>query len=63
MAHYTIIIDKLGDTKIEAEGFTGTACENATQAVELALAGKEVSKDHKPEYYEETRQAEENLRF
>lgn len=51
MPRYTIIVDKLGDTKIEAEGFTGAACEDATKAVELALAGKSVHKDHTDDYF------------
>lgn len=52
MGTYTMKISKLGDIKIDAEGFVGESCENATKAVELALAGKQESKDHKPEYYE-----------
>lgn len=64
-ARYTVTINKLGDAKVEAEGFVGVSCEDATKAVELALAGKDVRKDYKDEYYEagEGQHATENLRF
>ena len=46
---YTVKVDKFGRVKIDAEGFTGTACVEATQAVELALGGGG-KRETKPEY-------------
>ena len=42
-------VSRLGDTKIDAEGFTGTGCVEAPQAIELALGGGG-KRDLKPEY-------------
>lgn len=42
-------INKFGDTKIDAEGFAGTSCVEATQAIELALGGGG-KRNLKPEY-------------
>lgn len=42
-------IDKEGNARIEAIGFTGPACEAATKFVEEALGGK-VSRNKKKEY-------------
>lgn len=58
-------ISKYGDTKIDAEGFTGTSCVEATQAIELALGGGG-KRDLKPEYDEPEGTAtsqEQALRF
>lgn len=52
MGQYTIRVSKIGDVKIDAEGFVGESCENATRAVELAMQGVTTNKDHKPEYHE-----------
>lgn len=61
---YTVKVSKLGDVKIEAEGFTGTSCKDATEAMEMALAGKDSNTDYKPEYYESASEGEEeHLRF
>lgn len=63
MPQIIVKVSPLGDTKIEAEGFTGTACTEATEALELALAGKK-NTDHKPEYFESAGQHEtESNRF
>ena len=45
-----------GTVKVEAVGFTGTSCEEATAF--LRGLGTEVEKDYKPEYYDE---AEEHI--
>ena len=45
-----------GTVKVEAVGFTGSSCEEATAF--LRGLGTEVEKDYKPEYYDE---AEEHL--
>jgi len=63
MGQYTIRVDKLGDTKIDAEGFVGESCKDATAAVELALAGT-TKTEHKPEFYDtETGEKDKNLAF
>ena len=53
-----IVIDFFpnGSVKVEAVGFTGTTCEEATAF--LQSLGTEVEKDYKPEYYDD---AEEHL--
>ncbi len=42
---------KGGKVKIDAIGFTGTACEAATRVAEQALGGQIVEREYKPEYY------------
>lgn len=44
-----VTINKYGDTKIDVEGYTGTSCIEATQAVEQALGGGG-KRNLKPEY-------------
>lgn len=57
-------INKYGDTKIDAEGFQGASCIEATQTIEQALAGTPSKRDLKPEYDEqESGQETEALRF
>lgn len=41
-----------GKTTIEAVGFSGGTCEEATRFLETAL-GNPVAREHKPEFYEE----------
>lgn len=46
-----ITIDPLGNPVIDAVGFNGQGCAEATQAIEEALAGStEVDKVYKPEW-------------
>jgi hypothetical protein len=47
----TINISPAGNSSIEANGFTGKACEDATAEIELALGGQAAPKKRKPEYY------------
>lgn len=47
-----INISPTGDVKIDAEGFKGRSCEEATKSIELVLGGGEAKKSKKPEYYE-----------
>ena len=58
-----IIVSKYGDTKIDAEGFTGESCVTATQAIEAALGGGKSIK--KPEYDQpaDAGEEEQTLRF
>lgn len=58
-------VSKLGDVKIDAEGFVGESCLAATQAIEQMLSG-EAKRTLKPEFdqAEASQEAEtENLRF
>ena len=45
-----ITIAEDGDFTIEAQGYSGTSCEEATQNLEKAL-GKKDKRDYKPEYH------------
>lgn len=45
----TIDISPAGSIKIDANGFTGTACDKATEQIELVLGGGQVKKKSKPE--------------
>lgn len=49
MKQLIVRISKFGDTKIDAEGFTGSSCIEATQAIEVALGGG-AKREYKPEY-------------
>ncbi len=51
----TIIVDvsPTGEVKIDAVGFKGNACQQATAAIERAL-GKVTSKQFKPEAHTQT---------
>ncbi len=51
-----IIIQASGQLTINAAGFSGTDCEKATAFLEQAL-GKLTTKQRKPEFYQRTRQA------
>lgn len=48
-----IIIDitPAGSVSIDAQGFQGRACEQATQEIELVLGGGAVKRNPKPEYH------------
>jgi hypothetical protein len=45
----TILISPSGDAKIEAHGFTGGECRQATQKLRSAL-GQDSNEQFKPEY-------------
>ena len=45
-----IDIDPDGTIRIDAQGFSGPSCEDATRAIEQAL-GQVTAVMHKPEYY------------
>jgi hypothetical protein len=45
----TVDISPAGSVKIEASGFRGKACEEATQPIEIALGQHNVERKPKPE--------------
>lgn len=47
----TIDISPAGNTKIEANGFQGCGCTEATEQIELVLGGGQQKKTPKPEMY------------
>jgi hypothetical protein len=56
-----IIVSPKGDFKIDAVGFKGADCENATQFLEEAL-GTVSHKQKKPEYHQQnTRKHQQKL--
>ncbi len=61
MKTITATIDKQGRVQIEANGFEGSSCEDATRAIEQAL-GAESSRERKPEFYNEQTNLETNQR-
>ena len=51
MKKITIEIDAAGNVKVEAHGYKGIGCKDATKALEKALGAVTEDKD-KPELYE-----------
>jgi hypothetical protein len=61
MARIKVRVSKVGDSKIDVEGASGSGCVTLTQAVEAALAGTPGQREYKPEYDEvEVQQTVEN---
>lgn len=60
-----VSFDQYGNQRIEALGFEGRGCVEATQYIELALAGAKTKDDDRPEMYSggATTSNEANLRF
>lgn len=58
-------IDPMGNPTIEAEGFAGQGCVDATAAIEKALSGGgDVTREFKPEFNEsDTGQETEEHQF
>lgn len=54
MKKITVEFDEQGNAKIEAFGFTGSACEAATKFVEEALSDKSATRTKKKEYHAKT---------
>ena len=56
MKKIIVEISAIGETKIDAQGFTGNSCTLATKELELVLAGapSEVSDKKKPDFYATT---------
>jgi len=46
----TIIVAPNGKTKVEAHGFDGQSCKDATKFLETAL-GRKTAEQFKPEYF------------
>lgn len=46
-----IEISPAGHTTIEAHGFVGCGCTDASQDIEMVLGGPAVKKEKKPEFY------------
>jgi hypothetical protein len=53
-----ITIDESGKTTVEAQGFTGSSCTDATKAIEQAL-GATTHDTKKPEYYQQARSVQQ----
>ena len=51
MEEIEIIIDRKGNVKVEAHGFSGPSCRDATQALEDALGARGPTED-KPEMFD-----------
>lgn len=66
MPEIKVTISPLGLAKVDAQGFTGTSCADATKGIENALSGGEVSSSRvlKTEWYEqEQEQATEGIKW
>ena len=50
MKTITLIISPDGQTKVEAHGFDGQSCTDATKFLETAL-GRKTAEQFKPEYF------------
>lgn len=62
MKQVTIKFDAVGNTQIEADGFVGNTCEDATKVFEDAFGGVEQGREQKPEYHQPVTD-EDMLRF
>lgn len=58
MKRIKVIIDPVGKATVEAEGFSGNACVDATRAIEAALGGN-VERVEKPEFFEDAETTQE----
>jgi len=53
MAQMIVIdISPAGSVKIDAQGFQGCGCAEATEQLELVLGGGQRKRTEKPEYYQ-----------
>ena len=58
MKQVTITVDAVGGVKIDAEGFVGNTCDDATKVFAQAFAGEQTDRQEKPEYYQPVVQGE-----
>lgn len=57
-----LVIDQVGKARVEAEGFAGQGCVDATRAIERALAGNaEVDRSMKAEALAVEQTAEDHV--
>lgn len=60
MKKINVTIDRMGNTKIEAEGYQGNSCAEATKAIEQVLSGNgAMERTFKEEWSQEQSQHEE----
>lgn len=57
MARIICTFDRFGNSRVEVEGVSGSSCIEKTQSVEQALAGAEVKRDLKSDYYDDAAQS------
>jgi hypothetical protein len=55
MGKIKVTINGVGEPTIETEGFTGSACKTATEALEQIVSGSQTqtTSDDKPEMFED----------
>lgn len=55
-----VVISPLGKVKVEAKGFDGQGCEDATKPIEDALSGKGgMTRELKPEWHNENEEEQD----
>lgn len=52
----TILFGRDGSSKIEAHGFTGTSCTDATKIIEAAIGKLSAPRQEKPEMHAKAKQ-------
>jgi len=52
MKQVTITVDAIGGIKMDAAGFTGNTCDDATKVFAQAFAGVQTDREDKPEYFQ-----------
>jgi hypothetical protein len=55
-----VMVSPAGEIRIEAVGFVGTSCQEATKALQQAL-GTTARFQPKPEYHQQNRKAKQQL--
>lgn len=56
MRQIVITVERDGTTKVDAQGFKGKGCQDATQAIEIAIGGTDTSNrssTKKPDFFGE----------
>lgn len=53
MKQIVVTVQRDGTTSVDAQGFKGKGCHDATEAIEVAIGGAAASKDvkRKPDYF------------
>jgi hypothetical protein len=60
MKSIKVTIDQLGGAKVEAIGFNGIGCVEATKKIEAALGGEPAVRVEKPEIHSTENETEQN---